>query len=610
MSVSVIVNGEVSVITAGEQGPQGPPGPNAITGGTTTTLTGYLRGSGGNVTADATIPSDSLQDGDKWAVTVPYQWRVSNEGDGTFIAGVTDITFHNNATDGTPNPLVNLVTPDVPGTLVQVRWLAGRRVFVRTAGDAVAGFIPGFGVTWTVPAALVWSEGAVPADGTPIQFTALAGVPDLTPYATLTGDNNFQGNNTFNGISVTNTSNFTATINATDINASNYVDVQNGQVIAQEMFTDTLQVNTITQGVTVEGTLTLNGVGGQTAIYADGAQALNFDGSSPDYQFTFSDGNGYRANLFVGDSTGCILAGSGPNGNTGVHFDTTDGAEKVDVLVADVPLFEFAKDTVVGSGGKLTCTVQGGEVILQANPSTFGGEIRLTHPANDSEGRLHADEDGLFKISSQNGTQIDGRVIVGDSVQVTTVGSPTNTFRVTNASNVTVFAITPAGTVTATAQIQVAQGASSRKGTISYFDGGGALRFGRTDHSTYLNVQPDSSVVKFTSSNGDFVIATSSNAVVVCGREDGGHSVVDLNRRQTDNAAGVGGTVRCWTRTGQTQDALEVLAPGGGSAVLSVTAGGTVRYAATATAPANTSTPVAWVDVLVGSTAYKMPLYQ
>lgn len=41
-----------------------------------------------------------------------------------------------------------------------------------------------------------------------------------------------------------------------------------------------------------------------------------------------------------------------------------------------------------------------------------------------------------------------------------------------------------------------------------------------------------------------------------------------------------------------------------------ISASGNYRFGSTSTAPSNTTTPVTWIDVYVGATAYKMPLYQ
>ena len=42
----------------------------------------------------------------------------------------------------------------------------------------------------------------------------------------------------------------------------------------------------------------------------------------------------------------------------------------------------------------------------------------------------------------------------------------------------------------------------------------------------------------------------------------------------------------------------------------SISASGNYKFGSTSTAPSDTSTPVAWVEVFVGATSYKMPLYQ
>lgn len=51
---AIVPQQTVAVVTAGTQGPQGPAGPNNVTGSTTTNLTGYLKGNGSAVSAQAT----------------------------------------------------------------------------------------------------------------------------------------------------------------------------------------------------------------------------------------------------------------------------------------------------------------------------------------------------------------------------------------------------------------------------------------------------------------------------------------------------------------------------------------------------------------------------
>lgn len=159
---------------------------------------------------------------------------------------------------------------------------------------------------------------------------------------------------------------------------------------------------------------------------------------------------------------------------------------------------------------------------------------------------------------------------------------------------------------TVNGKVNLQDNGSNRKGQLSYFDAGGAYQFGRTDHTNKFGVTVNSTDTRM-SGNGAYL--SSNGTVTVTGDETGGTSTVDLNRRPSDNSSGVGGTVRCWTKTSQSQNAFEVLAPGGGSALYAITAGGLPVFGASASAPTNTTTPVAWVDVKIGTTTYKMPLY-
>lgn len=123
--------------------------------------------------------------------------------------------------------------------------------------------------------------------------------------------------------------------------------------------------------------------------------------------------------------------------------------------------------------------------------------------------------------------------------------------------------------------LQLHDNGSTRSGVLSYNDPAGAYRFGRSDHANVANFIVNSGDASLTTAGGTFTVGTSSGQVTILGRGDGGHSVVDMNRRNDDNA-GVGGSVRCWTRTGQTQPALEVLAPGGATSTASITPTGQV----------------------------------
>jgi hypothetical protein len=112
-----------------------------------------------------------------------------------------------------------------------------------------------------------------------------------------------------------------------------------------------------------------------------------------------------------------------------------------------------------------------------------------------------------------------------------------------------------------------------RPGNRSYFfttyDGGGSLVFGREDSDNGFFVSPNSTAAIFGCTKSSAVLAihggNDSRTVVIAGSIAGNNSMVDLNRRYNDDSTGVGGTVRLWVRSSQTENALEVLAPGGGS---------------------------------------------
>lgn len=140
---------------------------------------------------------------------------------------------------------------------------------------------------------------------------------------------------------------------------------------------------------------------------------------------------------------------------------------------------------------------------------------------------------------------------------------------------------------TVNGKLNLQDNASTRRGELSYNDPAGAYRFGRSDHTNTFAVAVNSNNTRM---SGDGAYLVSGGTATVTGFEGGGQSTVDLNRRPTDNSTGVGGTVRCWTRTGQTQNALEVLAPGGGSSTWAVTSNGGIRPASMSNAAAANGT--------------------
>ncbi len=138
------------------------------------------------------------------------------------------------------------------------------------------------------------------------------------------------------------------------------------------------------------------------------------------------------------------------------------------------------------------------------------------------------------------------------------------------------------GNVNVNGSVLVRDSGSTRNGSISYFDAGGRLTFNRSDSTGQIGFIPDSARARIvTVGTANTLYLSSGSTVVVTGNEAGGQTIVDLNRRPSDDSTAVGGTVRCWTRTGQSENALEVLAPGGGSSVFSVAPSGNITTSET-----------------------------
>lgn len=148
--------------------------------------------------------------------------------------------------------------------------------------------------------------------------------------------------------------------------------------------------------------------------------------------------------------------------------------------------------------------------------------------------------------------------------------------------------------------LQIHDNGSTRSGVLSYYDAGGTYQFGRSDHSNKFGVTVNSSDTRM-SGGGAYLV--SNGTATVTGSEGGGQSTVDLNKRPSDNSSGVGGTVRCWTFTGQTSNAVEVLAPGGGSAVASINASG--AYASPCRTPSQLTANVNNYDPASGAGHYR-----
>lgn len=128
-----------------------------------------------------------------------------------------------------------------------------------------------------------------------------------------------------------------------------------------------------------------------------------------------------------------------------------------------------------------------------------------------------------------------------------------------------------AGAVAVNGKLALRDNGSVRRGELSYNDPAGSYQFGRSDHANKFGVTVNGTDTRM-SGNGAYLV--SNGTATITGTEGGGHATVDLNRRPSDNSTGVGGSVRCWTRTGQTQPAFEVLTPGGSSNTASITPAG------------------------------------
>lgn len=168
-------------------------------------------------------------------------------------------------------------------------------------------------------------------------------------------------------------------------------------------------------------------------------------------------------------------------------------------------------------------------------------------------------------------------------------GQTANAFEVRDSTGVMRAAIGPQAVVNDLYALILKSG--SRAYYLGTHDAGGGFMMGRDGAGGTLRIAIQDTFASFTPIGGlSLVMSTSSTRVVLCGREDGGASIIDLNRRFSDSSAGIGGTVNCWTRTSQTADALAVLAPGGGSTLTALKAGGGWQPASMsdAAAPNNT----------------------
>lgn len=151
----------------------------------------------------------------------------------------------------------------------------------------------------------------------------------------------------------------------------------------------------------------------------------------------------------------------------------------------------------------------------------------------------------------------------------------------------------------------------TREFRFGCYDGGGMFIFARSDSSNGMQFTPNTANVRLSCTTGDMYITGGPiGKIYLAGNEAGGAVNIEMGCRYSDSSPGVGAHVRIWTVTGQSVNALSILAPGGASAVGGFTAGGRLWINATDSAPTNTTTIVGWANVSVNGTTYKMPLYQ
>jgi hypothetical protein len=153
-----------------------------------------------------------------------------------------------------------------------------------------------------------------------------------------------------------------------------------------------------------------------------------------------------------------------------------------------------------------------------------------------------------------------GQIIQGFS------GQTANLQQWQNSSGTVLAAVSSAGEIYSSS-VNVFSVYGARYGKLTYDDPAGSYRFGRSDHTNTCGVivNPTTAVIV-----ADGLVLRSNGTLILTGFEGGGQSTIDLNRRYFDSSAGVGGTVNCWTFTGQTTNAFQVLAPGGASATATI----------------------------------------
>jgi hypothetical protein len=121
---------------------------------------------------------------------------------------------------------------------------------------------------------------------------------------------------------------------------------------------------------------------------------------------------------------------------------------------------------------------------------------------------------------------------------------------------------------------------SSRTYYMGTHEANGTWKWGRSDSAATMAFSPDESLgtMRFDGSPAVQIHGGGSTSTLsIAARLDGGSTIVDFNRRPSDNSTGVGGTARCWTKTAQATNAFEVLVPGGAGLRLAATPAGVVQ---------------------------------
>lgn len=140
--------------------------------------------------------------------------------------------------------------------------------------------------------------------------------------------------------------------------------------------------------------------------------------------------------------------------------------------------------------------------------------------------------------------------------------------------------VTIEGPTASTAFLKMRGGSSSRYHLWSNNSDAATLQLGRSDHSSWpLSFQVNNGNSKIFVTNST-IANTGANLLFIQAGE-GSAQVIKMNCR-TDSDAAIGGLVQFFTRTGQTDNAIEVVRPGGTPNILAVSANGYLTVAPTA----------------------------